>query len=93
LGRFLRSELARTGRGVVVCNPIPDAHEIEPAAFAAWLRHAEDATAGTRGRSVTPALLGTLHQVSEGATLRANLALVEDNTRLAARISVAMEQE
>jgi pseudouridine-5'-phosphate glycosidase len=93
LGRFLRFELARTGRGVVVCNPIPAEHEIDRAAFAAWLEEAERTTTGTRGRGVTPALLGALHAVSDGATLRANLALVEDNTRLAAQLAVAMEQQ
>ncbi|MCA9283261.1 MAG: pseudouridine-5'-phosphate glycosidase, partial [Phycisphaerales bacterium] len=38
---------------------------------------------------VTPAVLGALHEVSGGATLRANLALVEANARLAGRLAVS----
>jgi len=42
------------------------------------------------GRAVTPALLAELVRVSDGATLRANLALIRANTRFAARLSAAM---
>lgn len=89
LARFVRFELARTGRGIVVCNPIPAEHEIAPADWARWLAAAEERAraVGATGRAVTPAVLGALHEVSGGATLRANIALVESNTRLAAKIA------
>ena len=90
LARFAATEMARTGRGVVVCNPIPDAEEIAPADWDRWYEEASALAAGAAGRDVTPAILGHLHQVSKGATLRANLALIHSNTRLAARLSVAM---
>ena len=41
---------------------------------------------------MTPALLGALHEISDGATLRANLALVRSNAVAAARLSVALER-
>ncbi len=92
LATFVRAELARTARGVVICNPIPEAHEIPDALFAEWLTQAErevSAQAGTSptGRAVTPAILGALHRLSDGVTLRANVALVKDNARVAAELA------
>jgi pseudouridine-5'-phosphate glycosidase len=46
--------------------------------------------AGVTGRGVTPALLGALHEVSGGATLRANVALVRSNARLAGQIAAGL---
>lgn len=94
LARFVRRELARTGRGVVVCNPIPEADRINKDDWARWL-HEAHAKASAKlqtsgGRDVTPALLAALHDVSGGATLRANIALVNDNARTAAKLARAM---
>ncbi len=92
LAGFLAFELKRSGRGVVVCNPIPEADEIDPHKWSAWLKEAEHAVkkANVTGRGVTPALLAELHAASNGATLRANLALVRSNVRLAAGLAAAL---
>jgi pseudouridylate synthase len=92
LAAFLASELARTGRGVVVANPIPHEHEIARADWDRWLAQAtrEAAESGAQGRDVTPALLGRLHAVSGGRTLKANIELVKSNAALAARLAAAM---
>jgi pseudouridylate synthase len=100
LASFLRFELERSGRAVVVANPVPVAEAIGPDEFAAWLAEAQERVQAARpglggrrgqaGRDVTPALLAALHEVSRGATLRANLALVRSNTDLAARLCRAM---
>lgn len=87
LAAFVHAELDRTGRGILVCNPIPAADEIAPADWAAWLARAERRCADAGGRDITPCVLGALHEASGGATLRANLSLVRDNTRLAARLT------
>lgn len=91
LAAFLRTELARTGRGAVVANPIPAEHEIDERDWARWLEAAETRAedAGVSGRGVTPFVLGALHEVSGGATLRANIALVESNAALAGRLAVS----
>lgn len=97
LAAFLRAELARAGRGIVVANPIPEDDEIAEADWAKWLQEAEHrAGAATRsggsarGREATPAILGALHEISGGATLRANLALVKSNARLAGELAARM---
>lgn len=93
LASFLKAELARTGRGVVVANPIPAEHELPRTLWDRWLAQATRDTAGTAasGRDVTPALLGRLHALSEGRTLKANIELVKSNARLAARLAAAMD--
>lgn len=92
LARFVRSELSRTGRGILIANPIPAADELSPADWGTWLARAssEAATSGSGdGRSVTPRLLERLHSISGGATLRANLSLAKSNAALAARLAGA----
>jgi pseudouridine-5'-phosphate glycosidase len=90
LAAFLKVELARAGRGVLVCNPIPAESAMQPEQLSAWLRQAEDESSGVSGRNVTPQVLSALHRVSGGATLRANVALVESNAGLAAALCRAM---
>jgi len=92
LASFVAWELARTGRGIVIANPIPHEHELPRSEWEAWLAQARSAVAGAgaTGRDVTPALLGRLHELSGGRTLRANLELVKSNARLAAALAARM---
>lgn len=45
---------------------------------------------GVRGRELTPFLLARMGEASGGATLKANVALLEQNARVAARIALAL---
>lgn len=45
------------------------------------------------GRDLTPYLLSQMAERSEGSTLRANIALLENNARVAAEIAVALGSE
>lgn len=87
LARFLAAELKRTGRGVLVVNPIAESEEIKKGDWEKWLREAERKAGPASGRDVTPRVLAALHEVSGGATLRANLALVRENAALAGRVA------
>lgn len=91
LATFVRSELVRSGRGIVIANPIAAVDEIAWEDWEAWLKEARARVGEVDGRDATPALLAGLHEVSGGATLRANLALACENARLGARLAVAME--
>jgi pseudouridine-5'-phosphate glycosidase len=76
---------------VIVANPIPEADEIpaseiEPVIAAAL---AEAAHRGIRGKEVTPFLLAEIARVTEGRSLRANIALVKNNARVASEIAMA----
>lgn len=87
LAAFIAAELWRTGLGVLVCNPIPPEAEIDPRLWQGWLEQAEARAAPSTGRDITPSVLAALHEISGGATLRANLALVRSNAILAARLA------
>lgn len=92
LARFVRHELARTCRGVVICNPIPAEHELAESQWNGWLAEAERqaVAGGATGRDVTPAVLGALHKVSGGATLKANIELVKHNVAVGAQLAAAI---
>ncbi len=93
LARFVRFELARTGRGILICNPIPEQHELKRDDWNRWLAAAEQRVAAmpsSGGRDATPALLAALHDISGGATLAANIELVCSNAALAAQIAREM---
>ena len=91
LADFVRFEVGRTHRGVVVANPIPEEHAIDPDEFDRWLREAETraSAAGARGRDVTPAILRAISEISGGQSLRANLALVESNVTVAGTLAAS----
>jgi pseudouridine-5'-phosphate glycosidase len=78
--------------GVLVANPIPEADALDPAAIGARIEQAlKDAeAAGVSRKAVTPYLLQRIFELTEGKSLKANVALVENNARVAARIAVAL---
>jgi pseudouridine-5'-phosphate glycosidase len=77
--------------GILFANPAPSESaiprgEIEAFIIAA-LRAAE--TAGVRGKEVTPFLLQEVARLSDGKTLKANIALLVANAALAGQIAVS----
>ncbi len=78
--------------GHLVANPIPVADEI-PAEVINPVIEAALAAARAEGiaaKAVTPFLLDRVFHATEGASLVANIALVKNNARLAARIACAV---
>lgn len=92
LAAFVRMEMARSGRGVLVVNPVPAAHEIDAGKWRSWLDLAMDRARamGVTGRDLTPTLLAAVHELSGGETLRANVELVKSNAALAAQIACGL---
>ncbi|AJY46656.1 pseudouridine-5'-phosphate glycosidase [Martelella endophytica] len=81
-----------TGTGILVANPVPEADALTHAfiddTIEAALREADER--GITRKELTPFLLGRINELSDGNSLRANIALVKNNAALAARIAVAM---
>jgi len=77
---------------VLLCNPVPADHAMDPAVVAEAVEACEaDAERhGIRGKDVTPFLLNCLSKRTAGASLEANLALLEANADLAAQIAVEL---
>ncbi len=88
---LMRSIMGLPG-GQLVANPIPPDDEILPAIInpiiAAALTEAQ--ARGINAKKVTPFLLNHIFQATDGASLKANIALVKNNAGLAARIAAEM---
>lgn len=90
LAGFVAAELRRSGRGVVVANPVKESEAIDAERMERWLELAEARVGEARrlgGRDATPSILAALHELSGGQTLRTNLALVRGNAALAAELA------
>ncbi|MFZ5925790.1 MAG: pseudouridine-5'-phosphate glycosidase [Bacillota bacterium] len=75
--------------GILVGVPVPEEDEIDRAvlehALEQALREAEEK--GVQGKEITPYLLARIGDLTGGATLNANLALVRNNTRVGCAIA------
>lgn len=80
--------------GVVVANPIPQAAEIPAEEIEPVILRALDEAKRARisGKDTTPYLLKAIVEATQGRSLKANIALVENNARLAAAIAIAYSQ-
>jgi pseudouridine-5'-phosphate glycosidase len=80
--------------GILVATPVPEGDEVsleemEPVVESAL---AEAADAGITGGAVTPFVLERVATRTGGRSVRANVALVEDNARVAATLAAALVQ-
>lgn len=89
---LIRGELGLPG-GQLVANPIPAKDEIPADELAPLISQAitEAEQQGIAAKSVTPFLLQRIFDLTGGASLRANIALVRNNARLAAEIAGYLE--
>jgi pseudouridine-5'-phosphate glycosidase len=87
----MRARLGLPG-GQLVANPIPKEAEISQAELAPVIAqaNADAAELGITGKAVTPFLLQRIFDLTGGASLEANIALVLNNARLGAAVAVAL---
>lgn len=87
----MRNELEMSNT-ILVTNPVPDAAELKIEEVEAMLLEALRSAReqGIKGKEVTPFLLSQLSDRSEGRTLKANIALLENNARVAAEIASSL---
>lgn len=78
--------------GVVVANPIPVEDEIPAEEIGVIIEQAlgDADRLGVTGKDVTPYLLGRIVEITGGASLTANIALVKANARLGAQVAAEM---
>lgn len=79
----------RLKNSVLIVAPIPPEAEIPAEKIETFLQSVskEAEKQNIRGKDLTPFLLGEMSKQSAGETLRANLALLENNARIAAQIA------
>ena len=87
----MRARLGLPG-GQLVANPIPAGDELPFAMLSPLIETAlsEAAAQGISAKGVTPFLLRRIFELTDGASLAANIALVRNNARLAAEIARAL---
>lgn len=80
--------------GMVIANPIPQQYEV---AYLSINRATENAlqiaeTQNIKGKDITPFLLAKIEELTKGESLKANIQLVLNNARLAAKLAKALCQ-
>lgn len=93
------AQITRTAMGLsggqLICNPIPPDAQIPADVLAPVIAQAlsEATDQGISAKAVTPFLLGRIFELTDGASLVANIALVRNNAALAAKIANEMVKQ
>jgi pseudouridine-5'-phosphate glycosidase len=89
---FATRQALGLGGGMLVANPVGAADEIafEEMTIHIATAHVDAEAEAISGKAVTPYMLAKIVELTGGASLRTNIALVENNARLAARIARAL---
>jgi pseudouridylate synthase len=79
---------------ILLCNPVPELAAMDAAeiAVAAAEAQARAERAGIHGKALTPFLLSAMAEITGGRSLEANLALLEDNARVAAEVAAVFAE-
>jgi pseudouridine-5'-phosphate glycosidase len=96
VAQLVRAQRAlQIDRALLITAPVPAEFELPSAAVTEVLEAALGTAEqqGVVGRELTPFLLARMSELSEGATLRANIALLENNARIGAEIAKALAAE
>ena len=78
--------------GILICVPCPESAAIPAIRLNSALQQVEQEAQeqAIHGNNLTPFLLSRLAEITEGATLHANLALLRNNAHIAAEIAKAL---
>ena len=78
--------------GLVIGVPLPESGAVSDQQAEVWIEQAlaNAETQGIMGKASTPFMLARIAEISRGRSLEANLALVENNARVAAQIATAL---
>ena len=96
VGEIFRAQRAlQISSALLVTVPVPEEFEVPATQLTAVLDNALAAAENKAitGRDLTPFLLSEMAQQSEGATLKANIALLENNVRVGAEIARALAHD
>ncbi|MCB1743448.1 MAG: pseudouridine-5'-phosphate glycosidase [Gammaproteobacteria bacterium] len=93
--RLVRAHLDLEGSGLLIANPAPEHAALDDQQVESWIARAIEQArlAGIAGKALTPYLLASLAELSEGRTLRTNEALLIDNARIAAGIATRLARD
>jgi pseudouridylate synthase len=92
LARMIRLQRDIGPGGLLIANPIPDAHALEEAAIEERIAEAvaEARAQGVGKKEATPFLLKRVVELTRGRSLEANIALIKNNAILAAQAAAEL---
>src|SRR5579863_1963768 len=94
LARMIRLQREIGPGGLLIANPVPEDKALDADAIEARIAEAvaEAKAQGIAKKEVTPFLLGRIVELTDGRSLEANMALVENNATLAAQLAVELSR-
>ena len=80
--------------GILIAAPVPPDKELDAAtAEAAIIRATQEAeAAGIGGKDITPFVLNRVSELTQGASMAANIALLVNNARVAGEIALELSR-
>ncbi|HEY1945044.1 MAG TPA: pseudouridine-5'-phosphate glycosidase [Roseiarcus sp.] len=92
LARMVRLQKEIGPGGMLIANPVPESKALDGRAIEMRIAEAvaEAKAQGVSRKEVTPFLLSRIVELTEGRSLVANMALVENNAILAAQVAVEL---
>ena len=77
------------GGGIIIANPIPEEYALSMEYMNEMIEKAIESTEkeGIKGKKLTPYLLNKIKELTGGKSLKANIELVKNNARVAAKIA------
>jgi len=77
------------GGGIIIANPVPEEYALSMEYMNEMIEEAVRAAEkeGIKGKKLTPYLLNKIKELTGGKSLKANIALVKNNARVAAKIA------
>jgi len=77
------------GGGIIIANPVPEEHALSLEYMSEMIDGAVRAAEkeGIKGKRLTPFLLNKIKELTGGKSLKANIELIKDNARVAAKIA------
>jgi pseudouridine-5'-phosphate glycosidase len=88
------SDLLGLHQGMIFANPIPEKYSLDGDKMEKVIEEAvKDADEkGVKGKDLTPFLLAKIVELTGGESLEANIALIKNNAKVAAQISLALNK-
>jgi len=81
------------GGGMIIANPVPEEYALSMEYMNEVIEEAVRAAEkeGVKGKKLTPYLLGRINELTGGKSLKANIELVKNNARVAAKIAYELK--
>lgn len=91
---FVKLHWCLSKSGIIIANPIPMVNSLDALEVDVWIKEAllEAEKQHLQGKAVTPFLLKDLQNRTQGQALQANIALIQNNAQLGAKLALSLQE-